>query len=160
MDIPASGPDAIVAGQYEIGVAIMPLSANLADGSDSAGKIAGIPGYEDTIGRGAGQRADRPGMIQKGEAALDAAIDSIAGRIELIAQRISSALASSAQSPEQAASAPELAASVPEQAAPAVFGIESVQVSFGITLSAGLQTVFTAQAESSAQVTLTLSRQS
>ena len=37
-------------------------------------------------------------------------------------------------------------------------GLESVEVSFGITLSAGVQALFTAQAESSAQVSITLVR--
>lgn len=38
------------------------------------------------------------------------------------------------------------------------FGLDSVEVQYGVTLSAGLQTVFTAQAESSVQVTITLTR--
>jgi hypothetical protein len=37
-------------------------------------------------------------------------------------------------------------------------GIESVEVSFGITLISSVQTPFTAQAESSAQVTVKFSR--
>jgi hypothetical protein len=36
--------------------------------------------------------------------------------------------------------------------------LESVEISFGITLTAGMQTMFTIQSESSAQVTITLVR--
>jgi hypothetical protein len=39
-------------------------------------------------------------------------------------------------------------------------GLDSVEVSFGITLAAGVQALFTTQAESSAMVTITLSRSS
>jgi hypothetical protein len=35
--------------------------------------------------------------------------------------------------------------------------VESIEVSFGVTLAAGVQAMFTAQAESSVQVTVTLS---
>jgi hypothetical protein len=125
-------------------MAVIPLPATLADGPESAEKVAGVPGYEDTIGRG-GQRTDRPVVIQKGEEALGTAIDAMAAHIGLIAQRLGSAIGASAEATAQPGAA--------------AFGIESVEVSFGITLSAGLQTVFTAQAESSAQVTVTLSRQ-
>jgi hypothetical protein len=40
----------------------------------------------------------------------------------------------------------------------ATMGLETVEVSFGITLTGGVQAMFTSQVESSAQVTITLSR--
>lgn len=144
MTLPIASATSGGAGPYEVGVAIMPLPPRGQAGPEPSDHVVGIPGYQDTIGKHS-SRIDGIAMVQRGEDALYAAIDAIGGQIALIAQRIGSSIEVSAQSSQDAGSQ--------------AFGIESVQVSFGITLSAGLQTVFTAQAESSAQVTLTLSRQ-
>ena len=80
--------------------------------------------------------------LEPGERAVKIATDALAGQIAATAQRI---------------------ATVIDQAqvnfsSSAAFGLERVEVSFGVTLSAGVQALFTAQAESSAQITITLSR--
>lgn len=70
------------------------------------------------------------------------ATDALARQISRAARRIGEAVAS------DVAHGPE----------PGGLGVESVQVSFGITLTGGVQAMFTAQTESSAQVSITLTR--
>ena len=143
---PESGSSGAGTGRtasYEVGVAIMPLTTVTADGREPSATIGGVPGFDDTLGRGGARSERRPALIEKGEEAVRAATEAIAGQIGLTAQRITAAIEAQTGAP----------------ADPGVFGLESVQVSFGVTLSAGLQAMFTAQVESSAQVTITLSRQ-
>jgi hypothetical protein len=128
---------------YEVGVAIMPLATVLDDDHDSSATTGGVPGFDETLGRGGTKSGLRPALIQKGEEAVRSATEAMAEHIGMIAQQITVALE----------------AQTDTQANPGVFGLDSVQVSFGITLSAGLQTIFTTQVGSSAQVAITLSRQ-
>ena len=121
----------------------MPLATDLGDDHESSTAAGDVPGFDETLGRGGTKSEPRLAMIQKGEEAVRNATEAMAEHIGLIAQQIT--LAIEAQSDTQ-----------PD---PEVFGLASVQVSFGITLSAGLQTIFTTQVGSSAQVTITLSRQ-
>ncbi len=83
-----------------------------------------------------------PVVVVKGRDALLGASEAIAGEIGEASQRIAAAIDARGTLPSQ----------------PGTLGLESVQVSFGITLTGGVQAFFTAQAESSVQVTITLSR--
>jgi hypothetical protein len=128
---------------YEVGVAIMPIATAGGDEHEHSATVGSVPGFDETIGRSQSQSERRPALIEKGEAAVRAATEAIAGQIGLAAQRITAAIEAQANlTPDQGA-----------------FGLESVEVSFGVTLCAGLQAMFTAQLESSAQVTITLCRQ-
>jgi hypothetical protein len=106
------------------------------------GPGGGVPGFEETRG----SRKVSPGadsvLIKKGQAAVQAATDAIGAQIGATALRITEAV---------------VAQGIPSPAQ-GDLGLESLEISFGVTLSAGLQTLFTAEAESSAQVTITLSR--
>ena len=82
--------------------------------------------------------------MEKGEEVTRKATEALAGQIGATAKLIAEAIGR-----QEAAALP---------AAPSAFGLDSVEVQYGVTLSAGLQTVFTAQAESSVQVTITLTR--
>jgi hypothetical protein len=80
--------------------------------------------------------------LVKGGDAARVATEAIAAQIGLAAQRIAAAIEA------QAVAAPQ----------PGKLGLESVEVSFGITLTGGVQALFTAQAESSAHVNIILTR--
>lgn len=125
---------------FEVGVAIQQLPL---DGDDH-GAADRAPGYDEASGGGWGRRlADRGSVVvEKGEDAVRAATEAIAGQIGTAAQHIAMAIERQ----------------VPEQPRPGMLGLESVEVSFGVTLAAGVQALFTAQATSSAMVTITLSR--
>jgi hypothetical protein len=132
-------------GVYEVGVAIAALDgygAGLPDGGPGPGQSS-VPGFEDTAGLKRAKTGRNLDLIEKGDAAVRAATEAIAGQIGVTAQRIAAAIGAQAEPMAQ------------DQA----FALETVEVSFGVTLTAGLQTIFTAMAESSAQVTITLSRQ-
>lgn len=125
---------------FEVGVAIQGLPT---DGTPE-GVRREPPGYDEASGmhEWRSRVASRlPVLIEKGEDAVRMATEAIAGQIGMAAQNIAAAI--------------ELHAPPPE---PGVLELESVEVSFGITLAAGVQALFTTQAESSAQVTITLSR--
>jgi Trypsin-co-occurring domain 1 len=81
-------------------------------------------------------------LVVMGDAAVKAATEAIANQIGITAQRIATSI-----------DAQTLA-----KADPGKLGVDSVEVSFGVTLSGGVQALFTAQAESSAQVTVALTR--
>lgn len=125
---------------YDVAVAVMPISS--VEGQPDTPERSGghLPGHDDAIGRPWGQRSTM--LLEQGEQAVRAATEALARQIAVTAQL--------------------MAAVIEEQqvvsSAPAMFGLESVQVSFGVTLSAGVQALFTAQAGSSAQVAITLSR--
>jgi hypothetical protein len=128
---------------YEVGVAIMPIAPVNGDGHEPSVTVGSVPGFDETMGKGQSQSERRSALIEKGEEAVCAATEAIAGQIGLTAQRITAAIEAQVNM-------------TPDQGA---FGLDAVQVSFGVTLSAGLQVMFTAQMESSAQVTITLCRQ-
>ena len=138
----SDNPDPL--GSFEVGVEIVAAGENAAVAGDRGGQGSGRPGYDEASGRKLlGGRPDgRPAVVVKGEQAVRAATDAIAGQIGLAAERIATAI-----------DMRTVAAAGPGQ-----MGLDSVQVAFGITLTAGVQTLFTAQAGSSVQVTVTLSR--
>lgn len=125
---------------FDVGVAIA--------GYDAAGEHISYgsapPAYEEASGR----RVPRPrtghlaASVRRGDEAVQAATEAIAAQVVLAADRIAGAV--------QAHSGAE--------PAPGELGLESVEVSFGITLATGVQALFTAQAQSSAQVTIVLAR--
>lgn len=134
---------------YDVGVAVLPLHDG-AGGWDSDRQARepgteGIPGFTETIGRKRARVADQASpVILRGEAAVRAATEAIASQIGVAAQRL----------------AASIEIEIAKSPAPPTLRLESVAVSFGVTLISGVQAMFTAQAESSAQVTITLSRQS
>jgi hypothetical protein len=131
--------------EFEVGVAIAAADDGATEpGSRDDQRGTPIPGYDEAWGAKPGRNAEgrRPALVLKGAEAVRAATDAIAGQIGITAQRIAAAVEA------QSIAAPE----------PGQLGLESVEVTFGITLSAGVQAMFTAQAESSAQVCITLAR--
>lgn len=133
---------------YDVGVAVLPLRGS-AGGRDNDREVAspgstGIPGYDDVVGRKGFGADKRSPIIVRGEAAVRDATEAIASQIGVTALRLAASIE------VEAAKSP----------APPTLRLESVAVSFGVTLISGVQAMFTAQAESSAQVTITLSRHS
>lgn len=139
-----SGP-ARPLGEFDVGVAIVAADGVAVGARDH---IDGSPvtprGYEETLGaKHSGAGAGRlPVVVVKGRDAVRAAGEAIAGEIGEVSYRIAEAIEAREVAPSQ----------------PGTLGLESVQVSFGITLIGGVQAFFTAQAESSVQVTITLTR--
>lgn len=138
-----SGEDIARAGSYDVGVAIVPI-AEIAAATPDDGHHASegsVPGYDDVLGRR--KSLEHPAaQIERGDAAVQAATEAIASQVGITAQRIAEAIDQKIAPP----SGQNLA-------------IEEVEVTFGISLAAGVQALFTAQAQSSAQVTIRLSRQ-
>lgn len=132
-----SGEEAVSRPPYEVGVAIAHLDQGPAVTYDRRQDrtVAGIPGYENT--GGAHRKAT---LVEKGEDTVNAATEAIARQIGQSAERI----------------AKTISAQVDSASYPASMGLESVEISFGITLAAGIQAIFTTQAESSVQVTIKL----
>jgi hypothetical protein len=128
---------------FDVGVAILPLGASVPAPRTESGQAAdsAIPGYDEVLGRGRLHSAEKaPFLIEKGEEAVRAATEAIAIQIGLATHRMATAIG------EQLASPPAVGAC----------DLESVSVCFGVTLAAGIQAMFTAQAESSVQVSITL----
>jgi hypothetical protein len=121
---------------YEVGVAVVPLSPERGGRGQEPGSGT-VPGYEDLRGHGRGAL-----LIRKGQQVVDATTEVLAAQIARsaaqIAQTINTNIGQSARSGQ--------------------LDLESIDVSFGVTLTAGLQALFTAQGESSVQVTITLKR--
>jgi hypothetical protein len=141
-----------VAGRFEVAVAFAPVEevrvVNPGGGLAPA-EGESIPGTKEAAGnlhlwRQRQDGPQRPTLVEKGEAVTRKATEALAGQIGATARLIAEAIG------RQEAAAPP--------AEPSAFGLDSVEVQYGVTLSAGLQTVFTAQAESSVQVTITLIR--
>lgn len=144
-EVSTPGHRASAAKEFDIGIAVVPLRESVPAPRTESRPVAdgGIPGYEEALGRGRPHVAERaPFLIEKGEEAVRAATAAIATEIGRATQRIATAIG------DQVA--------LSSTAGP--FDLESVNLSFGITLAAGVQAMFTAQAESSVQVTITLSR--
>lgn len=124
---------------YEVGVAIIPVPATGAVDARSTAP----PGFEETAGmrgRHAGDPRSRVGAL--GQDAVRIATEELAKQVAVTAQRFAETLE------REAVTNPD----------PGHLGVESVEVSFGVTLTGGVQAFFTAQGESSAQVTITLTR--
>jgi hypothetical protein len=138
------------ASRFEVAVAFAAspdgLLAVPADSAEEA-PAGGIPGVDDAAWswrREPGQAGPRPTLVRMGEAVVRDATDALAEQIGATARRIADAIGRQEQ--EQ------------EPAEPGTFDLDSVEVAFGVTLTGGVQTLFTLQAESSVQVTITLSR--
>jgi len=123
--------------RYEVAVALAPADrlAGPVGGSDRYLAEQTVAGFEDLTGT-----SRRLSLLEKGEEALCDASDALARRAAIVAARMADAVSTEIQSTNISADT----------------ALEAIEVSFGITLSAGLQTVFTTQAESSVQVTVTL----
>ena len=140
-----TSPDDGVAAvpRFEVAVAFAAddgLGPGPGTGSGASPGQSGIPGVSDTVGI---RHGSRPILVEKGEEILRQVTEALAKQIGTTARLIGDAIA------QQEPAAPQ----------PGAYGLDSVQVAFGVTLSAGVQTVFTAQGQSSVQVTITLSRQ-
>ena len=129
MNVAGGGQD------YDVGVAITPLAG--ASQGDRGG-TAGVPGYEQLIG---GRRTAI--LIERGEHAVAAATDALAGQIAVSASRIAHAIGDK----------------LTQDPPPSSMELEAIQICFGVTFGVGVQAMFTAQADSSAQVTITLRAQ-
>lgn len=128
-------------GTFEVGVAIVAADEGAAGPGDRDRQRGGaLPGYDEVSGlKLPGRRA---ALVVKGGEAVRVATEAIAGQIGLAAQRIAAGIEAQAVATAQ----------------PGKLGLESVEVSFGISLTAGVQALFTTQAESGAQVNITLTR--
>lgn len=131
---------------FEVGVAVvMGEDAAVASGDGDERASSAVAGYDEAWGlKLPGRQAayGAPSLVVRGAEVVKDATDAIAEQIGLAAERIAAAIEA------RVTTAPE----------PGKLGLESVEVSFGITLSAGVQALFTAQAQSSAQVSITLVR--
>jgi hypothetical protein len=101
-----------------------------------------LPGYSEASEQRLRQRA--ADLVVKGDAAVKLATEAIASQIGITAQRIAASIDAQTLTEVQ----------------PGKLGVDCVEVAFGVTLSGGVQALFTAQGESSAQVTVTLTRRS
>jgi len=129
---------------YDVAIAVVPIDELRSDAEAEHDSGAAIPGYADTRGTKTAVPSRRALLVQKGEEAVVAATDAIAGQIGNAAVRIAKAI--------EARTEPVLR--------DGAINIDAVEVSFGITLVSGLTTIFTAQAQSSAVVSITLSPKS
>jgi Trypsin-co-occurring domain 1 len=132
-------------GDYEVAVAVVPAGSLFRGPISSSGDDdQGQPGFDQTSGtRSLGRHvAGRPTLLAKGDTAVKVATEAIARQIGLAAQRIAETIDAQAIS----------------SASNGTLSLESVEVSFGVTLTAGVEALFTAKSESSAEVTITLSR--
>jgi Trypsin-co-occurring domain 1 len=134
-----SGP----AGPYDVAIALAAIEPIADEPGTSRSEI---PGFERAWGGHGNRFASAPGslVIEKGEAAVRQATEAIARQIGSTARRIAENVGLEDASAEPSDK----------------FKLDSVEVSFGVTLTAGLQTIFTAQTESNVQVTITLTRAS
>lgn len=134
-DLSHSGAEA-----YEVAVAVVRIDQNIKEGDQ---QTRGIPGYDESWGRSSGAHAaGRSILLEKGENAVRAATEAIASQIGIAARRIAESIEKQSWPPTQSGA----------------LGLQTVEITFGVTLAAGIQALFTAQAGSSAQVTITLSR--
>jgi hypothetical protein len=140
--------------RFEVAVAFASADGLQTVGPDTSGEATaagapagGIPGVDDaswSLRREPRAPGSRPVLVQMGEDIVRDATDALAVQIGATAMRIADAIGQREQ--EQ------------EPGKPGTFGLDTVEVAFGVTLTGGLQTLFTLQAESSVQVTITLSR--
>jgi hypothetical protein len=116
-----------------------------AEATAAGAPSGGIPGVDDaswSLRREPRAPGSRPVLVQMGEGIVRDATDALAAQIGATAIRIADAIGQQEREPGK----------------PGTFGLDTVEVAFGVTLTGGLQTLFTLQAESSVQVTITLSR--
>ena len=132
-------------GQYEVAVAIAPVArvspGRIFSPSGETDPDAG-PGFDETAGFRQFRRHATQAVLAKGDAAVKLATESLARQIGVAAQRIASTIETQG---------------LPASTSGAL-ALDSVEVSFGVTLTAGVEAIFTATEESSVQVTIVLSR--
>lgn len=122
-------------GGFEVAVAIQAVPA--------AGTAGGSgPGYDEASGEREWLTRQGGVVLEKGQQAVREATEAMARQIDITARTI----------------AAQIGAQSDDFAATGGFHVDAVEVSFGITLSGGVQALFTAQAESSAQVTISMTR--
>jgi hypothetical protein len=126
-----SGDPAAGKANYEVGVAVVSTD------SSQERELGSVPGYEDLRGTGRGAL-----LIKKGEQFVNDATEALASQIARSADQIAKAIN------EQ----------IPPISRPGHMDLESLEVSFGVTLTTGVQALFTAQGDSSVVVTITLRR--
>lgn len=117
-------------GLFEVGVYVHPAAGG--DETDA------VPGYDNASGRW-GERGQR--AVVRGREAVRAAVDAVGSGVGQAAEQLVDAVAR------------QLPPDVPGE-----LGVDTIQVSFGVTLAGGVQALFTAQSQSSATVTVTMSR--
>jgi hypothetical protein len=138
-----ASPEARSMGEYEVAVAINPRLPGERDWQSSGDAGENVePGFDETAGIRSHGRQARDFLLERGDEAVRVATESIARQIGLAAARIAAAIDTQAVPPTAASS----------------MSLDSVEVSFGVTLSAGIEALFTSMTESSAQVTIVLSR--
>jgi hypothetical protein len=138
-------PETVVSDQgagplFEVAVAFQPLpKVDLPSGPGG-----GLPGTDEAFGIPRAGRAHGLGgaVLEKGEEVVRHVTEALAAQIGLTAQRIAEGIGSQEVTPGE----------------PGKFSLDSVEVMFGITLTGGVQALYTATAESSVQVTITLNR--
>jgi len=139
------------APRFEVAVAFASPDALQTVAADPAGETragaggGGIPGVDDaawSLRREPRPAGSRPVLVEMGEGIVRDATDALAAQIGATARRIADSIGQQDEGP----------------AKPGAFALDSVEVAFGVTLTGGVQTLFTLQAESSVQVTITLSR--
>jgi hypothetical protein len=125
--------------RFDLAVALRAVSPDL-----STAGIPAEPGYDNADSSGGRQRIDRSSsiVIEKGQEAVKQATRALASQIVATARQVSDTMEKE----------------LDLESSDGMFALESVEMSFGITLTSGVQALFTAQAESSAQVTITISR--
>jgi hypothetical protein len=140
--VEAAEPEGHEGGTYDVAVAVVATDERLERAREAT---VGIPGFEDTRGRSSRSGATVGAVIlEKGDDALRIATEAIAGQINVTAQRIAETI--------NKGSWP-----LPQQGE---LGLQGVEITFGVTLTSGIQAMFTAQAGSSAQITIRLGRSS
>jgi hypothetical protein len=120
---------------YEVAVAIVGELSNTAS-SRSPHEVR--PGFDRTAGHHQAGRS----LLAKGDEAVRAATEAIAKQIALAAQRIAVVIENQMAEPNESTS----------------MVLDAVEVSFGVTLVSGIEAMFTAKSESSAEVSITIKR--
>jgi hypothetical protein len=133
------------ASGYAVAVALAPAVPPAESITEHGSPSLAGPGFDDTSGGRRRRIARAPEVVlEHGEDAVRRATEALAEEIGVTARRVAASI--------------ETSMSAPDPTPPGLLQLEAVEVTFGITLSAGVQALFTAQGESSVQVTITLSR--
>ena len=128
-------------GDYQVAVFIAPDVASARTTTSRLEDQYSGPGFDETSGMRSSGRHAAEFALRKGDAAVKLATEAIARQIGMAAQRIAEVI------DEQVVAPPA-----------GTLSLERVEVSFGVTLTAGIEALFTVKSESSAEVTIVLSR--
>jgi hypothetical protein len=133
----------IALGDYEVAIAVAPDFRSSQEGARREENDRTEPGFDETSWRPQWHyAAGRSSLLAKGDAAVKFATEAIARQIGVAAQRIAETIEAQTVTP----------------ANPGALSLDSIEVSFGVTLTAGVEALFTVKSESSAEVTIILSR--